>query len=70
MAVIKYQCTNIIKEFDGIECMFEGKVISTHVSLFPSVLLFSAQKEMKIGEKFQDNSLITRHTDANIKIKE
>lgn len=70
MAVIRYECNNIIKEFDGIDCIFEGIVISVHASLFPSVLLFSARKEMKTGQKFQENKLITRHTDANIKIKE
>lgn len=67
MAIFRYECTNIIKEFDGVECIFEGKVISVHSRLFPSVLLFSAQKEMKIGEKFQDNSQIIRNTEANIK---
>ncbi len=54
MAVIRFEVTKITKPFDGESCEFEAKVVSVHTYLFPAVNLFSAKKEMKIGQEFQD----------------
>lgn len=58
MAIVKYKVTDITKEFDGNTCEFKADVVSTHKVfkwLFPSDVLFSAEKEVKIGYEFQNN---------------
>lgn len=54
MAVIRWEVFEITKEWDGETCEFKAVVISVHKFLFDGVVYFSATKEMKIGQEFQD----------------
>lgn len=53
MAIVRWEVSEITKEWDGHTCEVKAIVISAHKFLFNEFTLFSATKEMKIGEEFQ-----------------
>ena len=53
MAVIKYKVIELRKEFDGNTCEVLAEVISVHKNFMKGIFTFSAQKELKKDEEFQ-----------------
>ena len=58
MAVIKYKVTEVTKEFDGNTCEVLAEVISVHKNFIIGVFTFSAQKDLKKDEEFQQTKEI------------
>ena len=60
MAVLRFEVTKIIKEFDGKTCEVESKLISVHKDLFGGVYQQTSKRPLKVGEEFQELNDISR----------
>ena len=58
MAVIRYKVIEVTKEFDGSTCEVLAEVISVHNNFMSGVFTFSAKKELKKDEEFQQTKEI------------
>lgn len=54
MAVLRFEVTKIIKEFDGNTCEVESKLISVHKDMLPGTYEQISNKPLNIGEEFQE----------------
>lgn len=58
MAVLRYKVVEILKEFDGEICEVRGELVSVHKNYFTGTQDFIAEIDLKIGQEFQQTSII------------
>ena len=58
MALIKYKVIEVTKKFDGNTCEVLAELISVRKNFILGFFTFSAQKELKKDEKFQQTKQI------------
>jgi len=60
MAVLRFEVTNITREWDGSSCEVESKLISVHKDIFPNIFKQFSMVNLIVGQEFQENNKIQR----------
>ena len=60
MAILRFEVTNITREWDGSSCEVESKLISTHKSIFPGLFNQISMINLEIGQEFQETNKTKR----------
>ena len=60
MAILRFEVTKVIKEFNGNTCEVESKLISAHSAVFTGTFEQISKRPLIVGEEFQENNNISR----------